>query len=42
MAGWVGVGICFKKVIVGKSFKFDYNSLGHGSYLISSNGGGDN
>jgi len=25
------------KVLKNKNFKFDYNNLGHGSYLISSN-----
>lgn len=35
---FVGLGVCLKNVLSSKNFKFDYNNVGHGSYLISSNG----
>ncbi len=38
LKGWIGIGICLKQVIVGANFKFNYTTLGHGSYLISGNG----
>lgn len=36
--GWVGIGICLKNAIVKANYHFNYNNIGHGSYLISSNG----
>ena len=36
--GWVGIGICLKKIISQGNYHFNYNNIGHGSYLISSNG----
>lgn len=36
--GWIGVGICLKNIIQKANFYFNYNSIGHGSYMISQNG----
>lgn len=36
--GWVGVGICLKKKISTANYHFNYTNIGHGSYLISTNG----
>jgi len=36
--GWVGLGICLKNMIKGANYHFNYTNIGHGSYLISSNG----
>jgi len=38
IANWIGFGVCLKNVLENKAFKFDYNSIGHGAYMISSNG----
>lgn len=38
LAGWIGIGVCLKQKIIQNGFKFKYDTLGHGSYLISSNG----
>lgn len=37
-AGWVGVGICLRSLIEKANYHFNYTNIGHGSYLISSNG----
>jgi len=36
--GWIGVGISLKSQIVNANYNFHYTVLGHGSYLISTNG----
>ena len=37
---WIGVGICHGKTAAEKGYKFDdFESQGHGYYMISSNGG---
>lgn len=36
--GWVGVGICLQKKITAANYHFNYTNIGHGSYLISTNG----
>jgi len=36
--GWVGVGICLKNCIKNANYHFNYTNIGHGSYLISTNG----
>ncbi|CAK60913.1 unnamed protein product (macronuclear) [Paramecium tetraurelia] len=36
-AGWIGVGVCHREVIVSANYKFNYTNIGHGSYLISNN-----
>jgi hypothetical protein len=38
LTGWIGIGICLKRLIEDSQFKFNYTKLGHGSYLISGNG----
>ena len=38
-SNWLGMGICYKNTIIQNNFTFNYSSLGHGGYLISSNGG---
>ena len=38
LGGWIGVGISLKSQIVGSNFNFHYTTIGHGSYLISTNG----
>ena len=38
LVGWIGLGICLKNKIQGSNYNFNYQSLGHGSYLVSSNG----
>jgi len=35
--GWVGLGVCHKNIIQTANFKFNYTTVGHGSYLISNN-----
>lgn len=36
--GWVGVGIALRKMLKSKNLCFQYNGIGHGSYLLSANG----
>lgn len=36
--GWIGIGISLHNVIKNANFHFNYTVIGHGSYLISSNG----
>ena len=36
--GWAGVGICLKNSIKAANYHFNYTNIGHGSYLISTNG----
>lgn len=36
--GWAGVGICLKNSIKTANYHFNYTNIGHGSYLISTNG----
>ncbi len=38
MTGWIGIGVCLKEKIITSGYKFNYENLGHGSYMISSNG----
>ena len=38
-SNWVAVGLCHKNLIVSKGYNFTFSQLGHGSYMISSNGG---
>ncbi len=38
LVGWIGLGICIKSKILESGYKFHYENLGHGSYMISSNG----
>lgn len=36
--GWIGIGISLHNIIKNANYHFNYTVLGHGSYLISSNG----
>ena len=36
--GWIGVGISLRNIIKTANYNFNYTTLGHGSYLISTNG----
>jgi hypothetical protein len=36
--GWIGIGISMQGLIKAANFHFNYTVIGHGSYLISSNG----
>ena len=38
-SNWVAIGLCHKNVVVSKSYAFTSSPIGHGSYLISANGG---
>ena len=38
LVGWIGLGICLKNKIQSSNYNFNYQSVGHGSYLVSSNG----
>lgn len=36
---WLAVGVCHKNIVVSKNYSFTFNVLGHGAYMVSSNGG---
>jgi len=36
--GWIGIGISLHNLIKNANFHFNYTVIGHGNYLISSNG----
>lgn len=36
---WVAVGICHKDIVVKNKYGFNFSNLGHGGYMVSSNGG---
>ena len=36
---WLAFGVCHKNIVQSKNYSFTFNSVGHGGYLISSNGG---
>lgn len=38
-SNWIAIGICHKNIIKSKNFTFSFSTLGHGAYMISSNGG---
>jgi hypothetical protein len=38
-SNWLALGVCHKKLIQGKHYGFIFGSIGHGAYMISSNGG---
>lgn len=38
LVGWIGLGIALKNSIIKADYNFHYTNIGHGSYLISSNG----
>lgn len=39
ISNWLALGVCHKKVVQGKGYGFVFGSIGHGAYMISSNGG---
>ena len=39
VSNWIGVGLCHSKVVASKGYGFSFGSIGHGGYMISSNGG---
>ena len=39
MSNWVAVGMCHRNIVASKNFGFSFGGVGHGAYLISSNGG---
>lgn len=38
-SNWVAVGLCHKSIVEVNAYQFNYSLLGHGGYMISSNGG---
>lgn len=38
-SNWLAFGVCHKNIVASKNYSFMFNSIGHGGYLISSNGG---
>lgn len=38
-SNWMAFGVCHKDIICSKNYSFLFNSIGHGAYMISSNGG---
>ena len=38
-SNWVAFGVCHKNIVQSKNYSFAFNSVGHGAYLVSSNGG---
>lgn len=38
-SNWLAVGACYKNSISASNYTFNYSNLGHGAYLVSSNGG---
>lgn len=38
-SNWLAVGLCHLKVVESKKYSFVFGAIGHGAYMISSNGG---
>lgn len=38
-SNWLAVGVCYKNAVANSSYTFNYSTLGHGAYMVSSNGG---
>ena len=38
LRNWIGVGVGYKNMILSKNYKFDFQNIAHGCYLVSSNG----
>ncbi|CAK62454.1 unnamed protein product (macronuclear) [Paramecium tetraurelia] len=38
-SNWIAVGVCDLSIVQSKQFGFAFQSLGHGAYMVSSNGG---
>jgi len=35
---WIGIGICYKGILLKNNLKFEHDCIGHGTYMMSSNG----
>jgi hypothetical protein len=35
---WVSIGIAHKNIVESKNFEFSYSNIGHGAYMVGSNG----
>jgi hypothetical protein len=38
-SGWIGIGLCHKKIVNSMNYDFAFDHIGHGCYMISANGG---
>ena len=38
-SNWIAVGFCNQKIVESKNYSFVFGSIGHGAYMVSSNGG---
>lgn len=38
-SNWLAVGVCYKNTVANSDYNFNYSTLGHGAYLVSSNAG---
>jgi hypothetical protein len=38
-SNWLAVGVCYKNTVASSDYTFNYSTLGHGAYLVSSNAG---
>lgn len=38
-SNWLAIGFCLQKVVQTKNYSFVFGAIGHGAYMISSNGG---
>ncbi|CAD8054837.1 unnamed protein product [Paramecium primaurelia] len=38
-SNWIAIGVCDLSIVQNKQFGFAFQSLGHGGYMVSSNGG---
>lgn len=38
-SNWLAVGVCYKNTVASSDYNFNYSTLGHGAYLVSSNAG---
>ena len=38
-SNWLAIGMCHLDTIIAKNYTFSFSTLGHGAYMISSNGG---
>lgn len=36
---WTAFGVCHRKVVESKQYQFEHHNIGHGGYMVSSNGG---
>jgi hypothetical protein len=38
-SNWLAIGFCHQSIVEAKGYSFVFGSIGHGAYMISSNGG---